>query len=166
MEARDNHKRNCGITSSSGGGIYSPPMEASFLPCLHSSCKSITALPSSSFSPSMAFPCGLWPLLARHCLLQMQRPRIQRWCSCWSHENCIWRWWRENYSCGEKTLLKLSCSVTNGVNKVTFPTVPFPVSSTLILQLLPESATSLAGDLSPVLWLAWSSIWIASLSRT
>lgn len=42
----------------------------------------LQVLSSSSFSLAMAFPCGLWLLLARHCLHQMQHPRIQSWCSC------------------------------------------------------------------------------------
>lgn len=42
----------------------------------------LQVLPSSSFSPAMAFPCSLWLLLAQHCLHQRQHPRIQCWCSC------------------------------------------------------------------------------------
>lgn len=43
MGAGDDSKRRCGISSSNGQDIYSTSVEASFLPCLQSSHKFITA---------------------------------------------------------------------------------------------------------------------------
>lgn len=60
--ARDNSKRRWGFSLNRGRDIYSTSVEASFLPCLHSSNKFITATAKQQLLYFYGF--SLWPMTA------------------------------------------------------------------------------------------------------
>jgi len=158
MGARDDNKRRWAISSSSGRDNYSISVEASFLPCLHSSYKFLTA-----HIKQQLLYVFLW-LFSVVCHRFWHRAACTK---CSVKESRADRATKDMGMLPRKreeketlsSLMAYGCSVTDGV-KCAYLQLPLQSPPPRYSQLLPESATSLAGDLSPVMRLAGMELYL------